>query len=116
MPRGSRRSPQNIDTCFELSDAVCDATLSESAFESLKSGETFREIGGLSSRHNHRQQLIWITNDQHSEEFKDSERCVICIHSTTSLLPLVEIVPGEKTSMDTLKRAREFFEGLGKCQ
>lgn len=46
---------------------------------------------------------------------KTPERCVVCHpFNPPHLVPVVEIVPGQFTSSETVKRAREFFENLGK--
>ncbi|HAF49636.1 MAG TPA: 3-hydroxyacyl-CoA dehydrogenase [Synergistaceae bacterium] len=119
MPREEADAAlQNIESCFELSEAVCDATfIQESAFESYEVKEKLFEgieeacprdtiIASSSSG-------LLMTNIQ--KNLKTPERCVICHpFNPPHLLPLVEIVPGEKTSTDTLRRAKEFFEGLGK--
>ena len=43
------------------------------------------------------------------------ERCVIAHpFNPPHLIPLVEIVGGKKTSEDTIRRAAEFYTGIGK--
>lgn len=109
---------QSIETHLDLAEAVCDAAfIQESAFESY---EVKEKLFGIMEDACPRDTIIASSSSgllmtRIQRDLRTPERCVICHpFNPPHLVPLVEIVPGKRTSPDTVERAKRFFEGHGK--
>ncbi len=109
---------RRIDFTTDIKDAVSEADyVQESVYEDYKvKKEVFRLMDAAAPPH-----AILASSSSTlkmsviQEATEKPERCVI-VHpwNPPHLMPLVEIVPGEKTSPETLRKTRSFMIKLGK--
>ncbi|MCD6530362.1 3-hydroxyacyl-CoA dehydrogenase family protein [Candidatus Bathyarchaeota archaeon] len=109
---------RRIDFTTDIEDAVSEADyVQESVYEDYKvKKEVFRLMDAAAPPH-----AILASSSSTlkmsviQEATEKPERCVI-VHpwNPPHLMPLVEIVPGEKTSPETLRKTRSFMIKLGK--
>ena len=108
-----------LKPCAQLSEAVEDvAFVQEAVYESY---ETKSAVFQVIDRHAPRKALIAtsssglsISRIQRAARYPD--RCLAGHpYNPPHLIPLVEIAPGEKTTLETVQAARQFYESVGKA-
>jgi len=108
-----------LQPCAEISEAVEDvAFVQEAVYESYETKSAVFEVIDL---HAPRKALVAtsssglsISRIQGSARYPD--RCLAGHpYNPPHLIPLVEIAPGEKTTLETVQAARVFYESVGKA-
>lgn len=116
---------EEADTAFgrikgtaTLAEAVKEADfVQESSLELLDvKKKVFKDISELCPEHTIlASSSSGISMTEISEETKGPERCIVSHpFNPPHIIPLVELVPGDKTSEETIETARDFYTKLGK--
>jgi len=110
---------ERIDTTLSLTDAIREADyVQESAFESYAVKKSvFKEIDEITKKETilaSSSSRLLMTEIQKAT--RKPERCIVAHpYNPPHLIPLVELVPGEKTSQKTVNDTHKFMINLGKA-